>query len=1171
MARRGAAYRHWLGGFAAAAALLVLPQVTLAAVPLRAAAHKDFGRMVFDWPERVEFSARAEGGKLVLSFDRPVDAPVERAVAALPDYLAAGRIAGDGRTVEFDLKRPVTVKSFRNGNSVAVDLAPASGASSAAAQAPAQAQPPAQSPVQPAAEAAKPVPSAGRVAVRASDDPNQSRVAFDWPAPVDYSVKRDGASVTVEFAKGGTADLSRAAKAALRNVRNIEQFRLPNGGLAVTFAVPQDSEVKDSRSGRTVVLDVLNAGTRKAADKAAPATEPSAQPASPAGATTTGVRPEPAAPPPAAPPPAAQSPAAPPRESVPKAPTGIASTLSGSSSQGANAAQAAEPAPAASQTEAKPQAEAPKGPTLVFDTGGPASIAVYPRAGHLYIVFDRPLPIGAGRIVGAGAELMGSVEPVPATGGTAFRTKIGPMIWPKVERQGTVWRIVPSTRLASVGLGDLRIDAEPDFLLGARLLVRAPDAASVVQLSDPEVGDRIQVVPLPAPGSAVVEARRYPDLEVLSSFQGVAIRPISDNITVRPVKEGVELTAAGGLHMSPMADAGNPAISPPAAPLPATPPQAVATAAAPPQGGASRSLEPPKAAAPQPQGRRLFNLPAWKHGDLDHYTEARQNLQLAIVNAPESERPKAQLDLARFYFAHGFGQETLGMLDVLQQNQPDLEGWPEFRALRGAARVLAGDTAGALADLNSPDLANNPEAALWRAAVSADMRDWPAAQAGFKAGSAILNSYPEPILSKLALRAAEAALETRDPATAKRLLDRIVERGDPESEERPEVQYLRGLYFAQTGETERAREQLTAAYNSFDRFYRAKAGLALVNLEVGEGRMSPSAAAEQLAGLTFTWRGDDLEVQIRQRMGEVLIAGGKYAEGFNSMKETAALLADTPRAEAITRDMSRIFADLFKDGASKLPTLEALQLYDQFRELTPVGEAGDEVIRQLAERLIAVDLLNRAADLIQHQVEYRLSGMDKARFGTRLASIRLLDNKPEQALQALELSNVPGMPEDLLAERRLMQAKALSELNRGDEAMQLLAQDDSTNANLLRIDIAWKGQKWDSAAIALAKVIGPPPAPGQPMDAGKSQLVLNRAVALALAGDGTGLNQLRKEFEGAMRGGPNEDAFRVLTRPEQAMGLIDVGTIRSRVAEVDMFKSFLKNYRGRQTPNKPTS
>ncbi|CAO3422050.1 tetratricopeptide repeat protein [Azospirillum argentinense] len=1127
---RGRAYRRWLSGFVAATALLAaIPAAWAVDVPVRAATHKTFGRMVFDWPRQTGYSASVEGNTLVVRFDEPINAALDRTVAALPGYLSGVRIGGDGKTVTFDLKRPVTLKSFRNGNAVALDLTPA-------AEAPVQNQTPAQAPA-PAAKAetpAAPAParSAGRVTVSAADTPEQSRLSFTWPEGANYTLRRDGASATLLFDRNGTADLAPVAKATLRNIQNVEQFRQANGALAFTFAVPQDAEIKDSKSGRSVVIDVQNPGTRAGLPTSDAAN------AAPPGATTTTVRPpsaEAAAPLPAVTPPAPARPAA-----APPPPKEVA----------------AAPAPAKPEAaKADPAKAEPQGPTLVFDAGGPASIAVYPRAGHLYIVFDKPLPIGAGKAIGAGAGTVGAIEPVPATGGSAFRTRIGPLVWPKIERQGTSWKITPTSRLTGTPPFELKIDPEPDFLLGARLLVRAADAATVVTLSDPDVGDRLQVVPLPVPGNAIPESHRYADLELLPSYQGVVVRPIADAITVRPVKEGVEVTAAGGLHLSPMADAGSRPATAQTASLPPTPSP----------GGASNTLTPPTDPKPVPSGRRLFDLPAWKKGDLDHYTEARQNLQLNIVNAPDSERPRAQLDLARFYLANGFGQEAIGMMDVLQEAQPDLEGWPEFRALRGAARFLAGNTDAAAEDFAHPNLANNGEAALWRAAIAADRNDWPAAQAGFKAAAPILNSYPDPILTKLATRAAEAALKTGDAPFAKRLLDRIVERGGTDAEERPDVQYLRGLYYAQTNEPERALEQLTASYNSLDRYYRAKAGLALVNLQLAEGHMSPPAAAERLAGLTFTWRGDELEMQIRQRMGEVLIAAGQYADGFNAMKETAALVADTPRAEEITREMSRIFADLYKDGAQKLPTIEALQLYDQFRELTPVGEAGDEVIRQLAERLISVDLLNRAADLLQHQVEYRLSGEDKARVGTRLASVRLLDNKPEDALRALELSNVPNLPADLIGERRLMQAKALAELGRGDEALLLLSEDDSKPANSLRVDIAWRAQKWEAAAFALNKLIGAPPPPTQPINPATSQLVLNRAVALALAGDGTNLNLLRKEFGSAMTNGPDADAFRVLTRPEQALGLIDVNTVRSRVAEVDVFQKFLKNYRGKQS------
>ncbi|HYG89300.1 MAG TPA: tetratricopeptide repeat protein [Azospirillum sp.] len=1102
------------GGLLAVGLLLAASAAQAASVPVRAATHKDYGRLVFDWPQKVEFTARIEGERLVVSFDQPIEATLDKAVAALPAYLSAGRVAADGRSVEFDLKRPVAVRSFRNRNSVALDLSPSAAPAPAAAKAsePSQAIP---ATAEASAKPAAPQAGAATVKLRAGDQPTHSRVVFEWSAPVDYTLQRDGSSVTMLFDKAAQVDLSPVSKAKLRNIINMEQFRSANGGLAVTFAAPADADLRETRSGRSVIVDVLNPGTRKAA------------------AAT------PAAPVPASPVPTASAPVTPPAPSAPAAP----------------ATPAAVPPPAPSVEVAAPAPKpAERGPMLVFDAGGPAAAAVYPRAGYLYVVFDKPLPIGAGTVVGTGADQIGAIEPVPATGGSAFRTRIGPFIWPQVERQGTVWRIVPTTRLTVPPVEDLRIDTEPDFLLGARLVVRALDAASVVQLTDPEVGDRLYVVPLPRPGLAVNEMRRYADLEVLASFQGVALRPISDGLTVRPVKEGVEVTAAGGLHLSPTVDMGNRSV--------------VA------QGGASAGLAVPPPAentAPRLSNKRLFDPEAWQRGGAEKYTDNRQALQHAIVEAPEGERPRAQLDLARFYFANGMGAEAQGMMDVLQAAQPDLEGWAEFKALRGATRVLAGNLEGAVEDLGHPALADNAEAGMWRAAVAAQRGEWPAAARGFKDAAAILNKYPEPLLSRLAALATEAALQTGDTAEAKRLLDRMEARIGADIDERPDLQYLRGELARQTGDRLRAHEALDKAFNSLDRYHRAKAGLALVNLELEEGKTSPAAAAERLAGLTFIWRGDDLEMALRQRLGETQIAAGQYADGFNTMKETAALIGDGPRAEKITKDMGRIFADLYKDGAARMPTLEALKLYDQFRELTPVGQAGDEVIRQLAERLIQIDLLDRASDLLQYQTEYRLSGVDKAYVGTRLATVRLLDNKPDQALKALEISNVPEMPAELAAERRLMQAKALDQMGRGNDALQLLAQDDSKEANLLRIDLAWRAQNWGQAAVALNKVIGPPPLPNQAIEPERSQFVLNRAVALALAGDGTGLAQLRREFGGAMDMGPDADAFRVLTRPEQATGLIDVNTVRSRVAEVDVFQKFLKSYKGRLSGSKPKS
>ena len=78
-------------------------------------------------------------------------------------------------------------------------------------------------------------------------------------------------------------------------------------------------------------------------------------------------------------------------------------------------------------------------------------------------------------------------------------------------------------------------------------------------------------------------------------------------------------------------------------------------------------------------------------------------------------------------------------------------------------------------------------------------------------------------------------------------------------------------------------------------------------------------------------------------------------------------------------------------------------------------------VAELADRLVEVDLLDRAAELLESQVRYRLAGPLKARVGARLAVIRLLDRAPDQAMKALadeidEQSELIGKQQEFIEE-----------------------------------------------------------------------------------------------------------------------------------------------------------
>ena len=91
------------------------------------------------------------------------------------------------------------------------------------------------------------------------------------------------------------------------------------------------------------------------------------------------------------------------------------------------------------------------------------------------------------------------------------------------------------------------------------------------------------------------------------------------------------------------------------------------------------------------------------------------------------------------------------------------------------------------------------------------------------------------------------------------------------------------------------------------------------------------------------------------------------------------------------------------------------------------GSDGDEMIRMLTDRLAKVDLRSEARRLLDHQVRFRLKGVQRSRVGSRLAVLRLLNREPAKAVEALALSAGEELPKDLEFQRRYLRARAYGE------------------------------------------------------------------------------------------------------------------------------------------------
>jgi hypothetical protein len=114
---------------------------------------------------------------------------------------------------------------------------------------------------------------------------------------------------------------------------------------------------------------------------------------------------------------------------------------------------------------------------------------------------------------------------------------------------------------------------------------------------------------------------------------------------------------------------------------------------------------------------------------------------------------------------------------------------------------------------------------------------------------------------------------------------------------------------------------------------------------------------------------------------------------------------------------------------------------------------------------------------------------------------------------------------------------------------------------MLRADIAMHGQQWNDAAKALMDLVGPPPASGKTLSPTQADWLVNAALAYALADDQTGLDKLAIDYSAPMAAAPQNDTFRILTQPEKTGELRDLSAAQSQISQVDMFQSFLNNYR----------
>ncbi len=1081
-----------------------------------------YGRMIFSFQgavpkHRIEINA----GVMVLAFDRAVSVNLDEFARQMPRFIATARQDDDGKTLRFALKADFWSDAKQAERSLYVDLMPSQW-THAAPPLPAEvvARIAAAAEEKRAAEDAKALAAAQGIVepdaplpgldVRIARHEGISRLVFDWNQPVLYSLVQRQGLATITFDRTATVDLASLRvdpPPYLSHATAIEH----EGRLAVILTLKPGVVVKDFREDMAVVLDLKPGNARDNTE-------------APVAAGPKDIRPEPARP----------------EEKIEPVEEGVEFT--GDVGTDAVAAKAEDASVADAAPEAavgpmpagvRPVGEAVAGvragrggTDIVVSWPAPVGAAVFERADRLWMVFDEALPIDMNGLVFAvepgSPAPFGEPEVVRFDGGVALVLPLHERVLVSVVEEGADWRISAGETLQTTGRPiaisrNWREDGRGSVTFDLKA------TRKVFKFEDKRVGDMLIVATARGPSQAVQTPHSFVEFQALQTSQGIAIVPMADDLIVAAAPDNVVVSRQDGLMLS--GDAG---------------------------GTVSGGILASTTALPA-----VMEFDAWRVAPGRNFIERRQYHLDRLAAAVTQEIGAARFDYSKFLLGYGLAQEALAALNAAANEDAALAKDPAFRGVKGVAEAMSGRYVDAIRSLSGNGLDNIPHAAVWRGLARAQLGHWDAARAQFALAGAVMDSFDDDWRTIFRARAAEAALAANDVDGARHHAAAFPE--EPEGRRtQAEILLVDALIADRLGRTDEALVRFDRAIeNGYPPIAaRARFGKAVLLNKLGE--VDNDALAEELESLRYAWRGDALELEVLSKLASLHLQSGGIVDALKIMRIATANYPDSDHAHRMNMQMSDLFADFFLgEDANHMTPLQALAFFESFKDLTPIGQRGDEMIRHLAERLVDADLLLQAAQLLDYQVANRLhGGVAKAQVAARLAAILLLDEKPENALAALRATKQNLLPEALAERRLLIEARALAELKQYDYALDLLEERNDALSITLRADVLWHAGRWEEAGGAFELMLGDSWKTETALSDDARLQVMRAAVAYSLAGDEDGLSRMRTKFGQAMSRSADAGAFAVVSDPIVEQG-VAFRELASRIASIDTMERFV--------------
>jgi tetratricopeptide (TPR) repeat protein len=733
---------------------------------------------------------------------------------------------------------------------------------------------------------------------------------------------------------------------------------------------------------------------------------------------------------------------------------------------------------------------------FIFPWSKKVAAAVFMRAGYLWVIFNEAAAIGLQGINAQNSNLITDCQQIGNKKYSILHCKSNNLISIKTQKEKLSWVITLSKNQNTV--------LEPNTIISQ---YKSPYSRGIffpaenmsdrpLAIQDPLIGDELLIVPFYQGDTGVKTGRQFIDFNLLPSAEGFVITPISDNTMVNVILPGIEVVV----------------------PL---------------QNLSSKVLGYNYNVGPERDDIHLYSLFPFdqyqEQAQTDYHFTASQ-LEYNIIEAQPENKHRARLELAKFLLGIGLAKETLGVTQYMAKYRSSLLDLTPVKLIKGAAEFMTKNYSAAKATFESINQApmsdeEKNELQFWIKASNIALGSTVDNFSTLANKEKFLMTYLEPLKYEFSLLDIQNSLNKNDLPAADKVLDEV----NIDTKKRPNLiqtansfNYYRGLYQLQSQDLKGALktwEGLTE--NVLDRYNRTRSTLAIVKALVDAKKISTKEAIDRLNKIRNSWRSEDVEVGLLRYLGNLYNQDHNYLEALRTWKKLTEAYPKNPELFFILADMSKVFMNVFgKDGvAQQLSNFDSVAFFYEFHDLTPIGAAGDEIITNLAYKLVKLDLLDKAAALLLHQVNNRLSGVARSEAINKLAVVYLLNRQPTKAIETLNKIDPKNSSKDIYTAALHIKAKALIDLNKVDDALALLAKDNTEEGNDIKIQIYWNKKKWDAIQSILEPYVSVIKPTNQKLSKQDSEKVAQLALVYALQTNDTKLHELYNLFKGKLEEG----------------------------------------------------